>query len=84
MLFLFNLKSDMPQGDKDNNDEFSIYKWMQRSPKVNSAMALYMSKEVESNTKQPSCKKVFASQEGYCEKQCEIQGGGQEMVVTLG
>jgi len=31
-------------------------------------------KEVKSNLKQPSCKKMC----GYCEKRCEIQGGGQE------
>jgi len=23
-------------------------------------------------------------QEGHCEKRCEIQGGGQEMAVTVG
>jgi len=33
-------------------------------------------KEVTSNPKQPSC---CGPQEGYCEKRCEIQGGGEGM-----
>jgi len=32
---------------------------------------------------QPSCKKVCGLEEGYCEKRCEIQGGGQEMTVMV-
>ena len=31
----------MPRGNKRKNDEFSIQKWLQRSPKVKSTMALY-------------------------------------------
>jgi len=27
---------------------------------------------------------VCSSQEGHCEKRCEIQGGGQEMAVMVG
>jgi len=35
--------------------------------------------------KQPSCvKKVCGPQESFCEKRCEIQGGGQEMAVMVG
>jgi len=30
------------------------------------------------NKKQPSCKKVYGSQECCCEKRCEIQSSGQE------
>jgi len=44
-----------------------------------------LQKEVKYNPKQPSCKKkVCGTQEGHCEKKCEIQGGGQEMVVMVG
>ena len=32
----------MPQADKSNNDDFSIYKWLQNSSKVKSAMTLYV------------------------------------------
>ena len=39
---------------------------------------------LESNPKQPSCKKVCGPQKGYGEKRCEIQGGGQEMAVMVG
>jgi len=41
--------------------------------------SMQLQKEVKSNTKQPSCKKVCGPQEGHCEKRCEIQDGGQEM-----
>jgi len=41
--------------------------------------SLQLQKEVKSNPKQPSCKKVCSPQEGHCEKRCEIQDGGQEM-----
>ena len=41
-------------------------------------------KEMKSNPKQPSCKKVCGPQKGYGEKRCEIQGGGQEMAVMVG
>jgi len=34
--------------------------------------------------KQPSCKKMCSPQENHCEERCEIQGGGQEMVVMVG
>jgi len=27
----------------------------------------------------PAVKEVYGTKEGHCEKQCEIQGGGQEM-----
>ena len=37
-----------------------------------------------SNPKQPSCKKKECGpQKGYGEKQCENQGGGQEMAVMV-
>ena len=29
-------------------------------------------------------KKQCGPQKGYCEKRCEIQGGGQEMAVMVG
>jgi len=29
-------------------------------------------------------KKVCGPEKGYCEKRCEIQGGGQEMAVMVG
>ena len=29
-------------------------------------------------------KKVCGPQKGYCEKRCEIQGGGLEMAVMVG
>jgi len=38
--------------------------------------SMQLQKEVKS---QPNCKKACGSQEGHCEKRCEIQGGGQEM-----
>jgi len=41
--------------------------------------SIQIQKEVKSNPKQPSCKKVCGPQEGHSEKRCEIQGGGQEM-----
>jgi len=41
---------------------------------------MQLQKEVKSDPKQPSCRKKFA---GHCEKRCEIQGGGQEMVVMV-
>ena len=31
----------MPRGDKDNNDLFSVKKWLKKSPKVKCMMALY-------------------------------------------
>ena len=31
----------MPQGDKNKKNEFCMQKWLQRSPKVKFAMALY-------------------------------------------
>ena len=37
-----------------------------------------------SNQKQPSCKKRCGPHKGHGEKRCEIQGGGQEMVVMVG
>jgi len=40
-----------------------------------------ITKEVKSNPKQPSCKKVCAPEEGHCEKRGEIQGGNQDMAV---
>ena len=40
--------------------------------------------DLQSNPKQPSCKKVCGPQKGYGEKRCEIQGGGQEMAVMVG
>jgi len=45
---------------------------------------MHLQKEVKSNQKQPSCKKVCEPQEGHCEKRYEIQGGGQEMDVIVG
>jgi len=42
-------------------------------------LAMQLQKEVKSNPKQPSCKKVCNPQEGHWEKRCEIQGGSQEM-----
>ena len=39
---------------------------------------------IESNQKQPSCKKRCGPQKGHGEKRCEIQGGGQEMAVMVG
>jgi len=41
--------------------------------------SMRLQKEVKSNPKQPSCKKMCGPQESHCEKRCEIQGGGQEM-----
>jgi len=41
---------------------------------------MQLQKQVKSYPKQPNCKKCAAPQEGHCEKRCEIQGGGQEMV----
>jgi len=41
---------------------------------------MQLQKEVKSNPKQPSCKKSGRPQKGHCEKRCEIQDGGQEMV----
>ena len=35
-----------------------------------------------SDPKQPSCKKSV--RQGYGEKRCKIQGGGQEMAVMVG
>ena len=43
-----------------------------------------LQKEVKTNPKQPSCKKVCSPQECCCEKRCEIQSGGQEMAVMVG
>ena len=39
---------------------------------------------IQSNQKQPSCKKRCGPQKGHGEKRCEIQGGGQEMAVMVG
>jgi len=41
---------------------------------------------LQSNLKQPSCKKVCCPEEGHSEgkKRCEIQDGGQEMAVLVG
>ena len=44
---------------------------------------IQIQKEVISNQKQPSCKKMFSPQKHHGEK-CEIQGGGQEMTVMVG
>jgi len=41
---------------------------------------MQLQKEVKSNAKQPSCKKVCGPEESrHCEKRYEIQGGSQEM-----
>ena len=45
---------------------------------------IQIQKEMKSNPKQPSCKKVCGPQKGNGEKRCEIQGGGQEMAVMVG
>ena len=39
---------------------------------------------IQSNPKQPSCKKECGPQKGYGKKRCEIQDGGQEMGVMVG
>ena len=39
---------------------------------------------IQSNQKQPSCKKKVQPHKGHGEKRCEIQGGGQEMAVMVG
>jgi len=44
---------------------------------------MQLQKEVKSNPKQPSCKKVCDPQK-CCEKRCEIQSDGQEMAVMVG
>ena len=44
---------------------------------------IQIQKEVKSNPKQPAVKNVCGPQ-GYGEKKCEIQGGGQEMAVMVG
>jgi len=43
--------------------------------------SMQLQKEVKSNPKQPSSKKIFVCgpQEDHCEKRCKIQGGCQEM-----
>ena len=43
--------------------------------------SMQLQKEVESNPKQPSCKKVCGPQKCCCEKRCEIHSGSQEMTV---
>jgi len=43
-----------------------------------------ITKEVNSNPKQPSCKRRFQPRKGHSEKRCEIQDGGQEMAVMVG
>ena len=44
----------------------------------------YFSLYIQSNQKQPSCKKRCGPHKGHGEKRCEIQGGGQEMAVMVG
>jgi len=46
--------------------------------------SMQFKKVMESNPKQPSCKKSVWPEKGYYEKWCEIQSGGQEMPVMLG
>jgi len=43
-----------------------------------------LQKEMKSNPKQSSYKKSVWPLKVHCEKRCEIQGGGQEMVVMVG
>jgi len=45
---------------------------------------MQLQKEVKSNPKQPSCKKMCSPQEGYSAKKCEIQDGSQEVAVMVG
>jgi len=45
---------------------------------------MQLQKEVKSNPKQPSYKKVCGPQEFCYEKRCEIQSDSQEMAVMVG
>jgi len=45
---------------------------------------MQLQKEVKSNPKQPSCKRIVWPQKGHSEKSYEIQGGSQEMAVMVG
>jgi len=45
---------------------------------------MQLQKEVKSNPKLPSCKKGCSPKKSHSEKRCEIQGGGQQMVVMVG